>query len=293
MLIASFLDYIRYERNGSECTVLAYGEDLAQFRAFVEGECGSFEPSQVKAAQVREWMMRLMDEGISPASVNRKLSALRSFYKFLLRKQLVAVDPLLKVEGPKKKKPLPVFLRESEMDKVLDEDDYAPGFPGLRDRLILLMFYTTGMRRSELIGLQMADVDLSAGLVKVAGKRNKQRLIPFGEELNGELRKYIDRRRETVGEGTTAFFVKDDGSPVTASYVYNMVKQRLGRVVTHKKRSPHVLRHTFATNMLNHEAQLVAVKDLLGHASLATTQVYTHTTFEELKKVYEQAHPRA
>ena len=226
-------------------------------------------------------------------SINRKLSSLRSFYKFLLRKGEVCVNPLQKITGPKNKKPLPTFLRESEMDKLLDEVDFGEGFKGCRDHMIIEMFYATGMRLSELIGLDDKNVDFSSLLIKVTGKRNKQRLIPFGEELKNAMIEYVNVRNEIVLTRTGAFFVRESGERLSRSIVENLVKRNLSKVVTLKKRSPHVLRHTFATTMLNHDAELGAIKELLGHESLATTEVYTHTTFEELKKVYNQAHPRA
>lgn len=292
-LTDSFLDYLQYERNYSEETIKSYREDLRQFEEFAREEIGDSAPSEVKAELVREWIVSLMDRGYTSTSINRKLSSLRSFYKFLLRKGEVAVNPLQKITGPKNKKPLPAFLRESDMDRLLDEVDFGEGFKGCRDHMIIEMFYATGVRLSELIGLDNKDVDFSSSLIKVTGKRNKQRLIPFGEELKIAMTEYVDVRNEAVPVRTDAFFVRENGERLSRSIVENLVKRNLSKVVTLKKRSPHVLRHTFATTMLNHDAELGAIKELLGHESLATTEVYTHTTFEELKKVYNQAHPRA
>ena len=292
-LTDSFLDYLQYERNYSEETIKSYREDLRQFEEFAREEIGDSAPSEVKAELVREWIVSLMDKGYTSTSINRKLSSLRSFYKFLLRKGEVAVNPLQKITGPKNKKPLPAFLRESDMDRLLDEVDFGEGFKGCRDHMIIEMFYATGVRLSELIGLDNKDVDFSSSLIKVTGKRNKQRLIPFGEELKIAMMEYVDVRNEAVPIRTNAFFVRENGERLSRSIVENLVKRNLSKVVTLKKRSPHVLRHTFATTMLNHDAELGAIKELLGHESLATTEVYTHTTFEELKKVYNQAHPRA
>ena len=292
-LTDSFLDYLQYERNYSEETIKSYREDLRQFEEFAREEIGDSAPSEVKAELVREWIVSLMDRGYTSTSINRKLSSLRSFYKFLLRKGEVAVNPLQKITGPKNKKPLPAFLRESDMDRLLDEVDFGEGFKGCRDHMIIEMFYATGVRLSELIGLDNKDVDFSSSLIKVTGKRNKQRLIPFGEELKIAMMEYVDVRNEAVPIRTNAFFVRENGERLSRSIVENLVKRNLSKVVTLKKRSPHVLRHTFATTMLNHDAELGAIKELLGHESLATTEVYTHTTFEELKKVYKQAHPRA
>lgn len=293
MLTNSFLDYLRYERNYSEKTVSAYAEDILQLEEFAKEEVGEFNPAEVKSDLVREWIVSLMDKGYTSTSVNRKLSSLRSFYKYLLKQGVVEVDPLRKISGPKNKKPLPSFLKEGEMNRLLDETDFGEGFKGCRDHLIIGMFYATGMRLSELIDLDDKDVDFSASLLKVTGKRNKQRLIPFGDELRDAMLAYVDVRNETVFERSEAFFVRENGERLYKSLVYNLVKRNLSKVVTLKKRSPHVLRHTFATTMLNNEAELGAVKELLGHSSLATTEIYTHTTFEELKKVYKQAHPRA
>lgn len=288
-----FFDYLQYERNYSEETIKSYREDLRQFEEFAREEIGDSAPSEVKAELVREWIVSLMDRGYTSTSINRKLSSLRSFYKFLLRKGEVAVNPLQKITGPKNKKPLPAFLRESDMDRLLDEVDFGEGFKGCRDHMIIEMFYATGVRLSELIGLDNKDVDFSSSLIKVTGKRNKQRLIPFGEELKIAMTEYVDVRNEAVPVRTDAFFVRENGERLSRSIVENLVKRNLSKVVTLKKRSPHVLRHTFATTMLNHDAELGAIKELLGHESLATTEVYTHTTFEELKKVYNLAHPRA
>ena len=285
-LTDSFLDYLQYERNYSEETIKSYREDLRQFEEFAREEIGDSAPSEVKAELVREWIVSLMDRGYTSTSINRKLSSLRSFYKFLLRKGEVAVNPLQKITGPKNKKPLPAFLRESDMDRLLDEVDFGEGFKGCRDHMIIEMFYATGVRLSELIGLDNKDVDFSSSLIKVTGKRNKQRLIPFGEELKIAMTEYVDVRNEAVPIRTDAFFVRENGERLSRSIVENLVKRNLSKVVTLKKRSPHVLRHTFATTMLNHDAELGAIKELLGHESLATTEVYTHTTFEELKKVY-------
>lgn len=293
LLTDSFLDYLRYERNYSDDTVKAYGEDIRQFQEFGGEGVGLQSPPEVVVDVVREWMIHLMNLGYATTSVNRKLSSLRSYYKYLLRKGEVKVDPLRKITGPKNKKNLPVFVKESEMNRLLDDEDFGEGFEGCRDHLVIAMFYATGMRLSELIGLDDGDVDFAASVIKVTGKRNKQRLIPFGEELRAEMEAYVKQRDESVPVRSGAFFVRKTGERLYPNIVRKIVTRNLSKVVTVKKRSPHVLRHTFATSMLNHEAELGAIKELLGHESLATTEIYTHTTFEELKKVYNQAHPRA
>ena len=293
LLTDSFLDYLRYERNYSDDTVKAYGEDIRQFQEFGGEDVGLQSPSEVVVDVVREWMIHLMNLGYATTSVNRKLSSLRSYYKYLLRKGEVKVDPLRKITGPKNKKNLPVFVKESEMNRLLDDEDFGEGFEGCRDHLVIAMFYATGMRLSELIGLDDGDVDFAASVIKVTGKRNKQRLIPFGEELRAEMEAYVKQRDESVPVRSGAVFVRKTGERLYPNIVRKIVTRNLSKVVTVKKRSPHVLRHTFATSMLNHDAELGAIKELLGHESLATTEIYTHATFEELKKVYNQAHPRA
>ena len=294
MLIKAFLEYLLLERNYSERTISSYGADLREFEDYLKKTDAELDFTKVHADHVRGWIASLMDNGKAATYVNRKLSSLRSFYRFLLRRKEVTVNPMVKIVGPKKKKPLPSFVREKDMDRLLDELSFGEGFEGCRDRIILELFYATGMRLSELIGLNDVDVDFSARLIKVTGKRNKQRLIPFGDELAEDLLIYIKVRNETFPEKETdAFFVCKSGKRVYPMQVYRLVKRNLSKVVTLKKRSPHVLRHTFATAMLNDNAELKAVQELLGHESLATTEVYTHATFEELKKVYEQAHPRA
>ena len=293
MLKEAFLDYLRLERNYSERTIVSYGTDLREFEGYLEKTEAELDFTKVHADVVRNWISELMDEGRTATSVNRKLSSLRSFYRFLLRRKEITVNPMLKIVGLKKKKPLPSFVREKDMNRLLDGLSFDEGFEGCRDRTILEMFYATGMRLSELIGLDDVDVDLSARLIKVTGKRNKQRLIPFGDELAEDLLIYIKVRNDAFPDGVEAFFIRKNGKRMYPMQVYRIVKRNLSKVVTLKRKSPHVLRHTFATAMLNDNAELRAVQALLGHENLATTEVYTHTTFEELKKVYEQAHPRA
>lgn len=293
LLTDSFLDYLQYERNYAVSTVECYRAAVLELQKFGEESLGDLTPSDVDAELVREWIASLMDKGCASTTINRKLSSVRAYYRFLLRKGEVAVDPLQKITGPKKKKRLPTFLRENEMNRLLDDVDFGEGFEGCRDHMIIEMFYATGMRLSELIGLDDKDVDFSASLIKVTGKRNKQRLIPFDKELGQSMQEYVNVRNEAVPIRSEAFFVRKNGKRLYCSIVSCLVKRNLSKVVTVKKKSPHVLRHTFATAMLNNGADLSSIKELLGHESLATTEIYTHTTFEELKKVYNQAHPRA
>ena len=293
-LTDSFLDYLLYERNYSLETIKSYREDMLQFEAFLAGESGAGKSlAEVDAREIRAWLAALMDQGRASTTVNRKLSTLHSFYRFLLKRDICRVDPSRKVTGPKNKKKLPVFVKEAEMDKLLDDVSFGEGFEACRDRAIVETFYLTGIRLSELIGLKDEDVDFASMQLKVTGKRNKQRLVPFGDELKKDLQEYVKMRDETVAGAAKAFFVRKSGEQLYRSIVDNIVKRNLSKVATVQKKSPHVLRHTFATQMLNHDAQLGSIKELLGHESLATTEVYTHTTFEELKRMYNQAHPRA
>ncbi len=299
MLVDLFLEYLRTERNYSECTILGYGTDLREFELFFTETDRELQWTSVDADVIRRWIMHLMDTGKDglgrkASSVNRKLSSLRSFFHFLRQRGYVDVNPTSAITGPKRSKVLPYFLRESEMDELLDKTDFGKGFEGQRDKLIIDMFYSTGMRLAELVGLSDGDIDFSAKNIKVTGKRNKQRLIPFGDELEEAMTAYQAKRDEALPERKTdALFVKTNGQPITRSLVYNIVRKNLSKVTSIKKRSPHVLRHTFATTMLNHSAELQSVKELLGHSNLNATQIYTHTTFEELKQIYKQAHPRA
>ncbi len=288
-----FLNYMRFERNRSVHTVENYGKDLKAFEKFFRNKDEQLSWESVDSDIIRDWMESMMDKGNTATTINRRLSALRSLYRFAYGRNLVEKDPAYGVVGPKKKKPLPQFLKESEMDELLDRQQWGNTFNDVRARTIILLFYSTGIRVAELIGLDDDDVDMASRQLKVTGKRNKQRIIPFGEELEDELRRYMKCRNEELGHRSPALFVNKRGERMTDDGVRREVKKCLSRVSTLKKRSPHVLRHTFATAMLNHQAKLGSVKKLLGHESLSTTEIYTHTTFEQLKKAYETAHPRA
>jgi integrase/recombinase XerC len=236
----------------------------------------------------------MMESGMSAVSVHRKISCLRRFYHYLRKEGFVGNDPLEKIILPKRKKRLPVFVKEEALDTLLDENDFGNDFKGVQNRTVIEMLYFTGMRRSELTGLRLGDVDLEEGLVKVTGKRNKQRIIPLAGNFVNRLRSYIKLREEVpAGKNTDWFFITEKGNKLYDKCVYNLVKTYLSMVTTIEKRSPHILRHTFATHMLNRGADLNAIKEFLGHANLSATQVYTHNTFEKLKKIYKQAHPRA
>lgn len=293
MLVKSFLEYLEFERAYSSCTVAAYGTDLAKFREYYLSVERELDWDTIDADIVRCWMVDLMEKGYTVASVNRKLSSLRTFYKFLTRRGEIKKNPLAKVRGPKRKKPLPLFVKEADMNRLLDDTDFGEGFLACRDKMIIEVFYATGVRLAELVGMNDNDVDFFAKKIKVTGKRNKQRIIPFGEELGESLRAYVGMRDEACPRLSDALFVNEKGERISRSKVENLVKNSLSKVVSLKKRSPHVLRHSFATAMLNNRAELDVVKELLGHESLAATEIYTHTTFEELRKVYKLAHPRA
>ncbi len=292
MTIDQFLSYLQYERNRSERTVKAYGDDLRSFEAFFKNLDDQLSWESVDSDVIRSWMESMMDKGNTATSINRRLSAVRSLYRFALSRGIVERDPAHGLKGPKGKKLLPQYLRESEMDRLLADDMWTDEMGDLRARTIILMFYSTGIRLSELTGLDNASVDLEAQQLKVRGKGNKERLIPFGSELQKALRLYTERRDAETPSDSQAFFVGGDGQRLTSQQVRQIVQHHLSRVTTMKKRSPHVLRHTFATAMLNNEAGIESVKKLLGHSKLSTTEIYTHTTFEQLRRAYAKAHPR-
>lgn len=293
MKIERFLDYLKLERNYSRLTVLKYESCLRLFEDYFKNLNTELEWESVDADVIRDWMESMMDSGLTAATVNGRLSAVRSFYRFALKKGLVENDPAHTITGPKKEKPLPKFIREKDMDRLLQPEMWGDTYKDICARTIILLLYETGMRVGELVMLDDEMVDLDNRQLKVTGKRNKQRIIPFGAELEQALRDFVRLRNEQVERTEKGFFVTEKGQRVTYEQVRRMVKNHLGRVTTQQKRTPHVLRHTFATTMLNHEAGLESVKQLLGHESLATTEIYTHTTFEQLKKVYEKAHPRS
>ena len=292
-MIEEFLDYLRYERNRSPLTVKNYGDDLRAFHEFFKSLDNHLSWQSVDADIVRDWMESMMDKGNNATSVNRRLSALRSFYRFALSRHLVERDPAHNVEGPKTSKPLPQFLKESEMNRLLDDMEWGNNLNNVRARTIIIVFYETGIRLSELIGLDDVSVDMDACEIKVTGKGDKQRVVPFGSEMLSALKEYVAIRDSSVSRSCDAFFVTDKGNRMRPGTVRSEVSRCLSAVSTLKKKSPHVLRHTFATAMLNNGAGIESVRKLLGHESASTTEIYTHTTFEQLKRVYEEAHPRA
>lgn len=293
MFIDSFIGYLKAERNYSVHTLRAYAGDLRSFEEFMAriDESISFFDADVDI--VRAWVASLMDAGAAPSSVCRKLSALRSFYSYCRSTDASLSNPAVVLQGPKRRSKLPVFLKESEMDMLIDEVQFGEGYTACRDRMVMMLFYETGMRLSELVALDVDDIDFGASVVKVLGKRSKERVIPFGNGLKSELERYLEVRGRFADNSTGALFLSSHARRISNSQVYRMVNGRLSHVSSAGKRSPHVLRHTFATAMLNNGAEIGAVRELLGHERLATTEIYTHLTFEELRRFYDKAHPRA
>jgi integrase/recombinase XerC len=290
----SFLDYLRFEKRYSHNTILSYRTDLEEFEGYIgeEGEGSGF--ANADGRLIRSWVIHLMESGRSARTVNRKISTLKSFYKFLMREQHIHINPTDKVLSPKLSKKLPSFVDADKMEILLDEYEFGDDFSGCRNRLIIELFYITGMRRTELINLKDADLDLSGLNIRVTGKRNKQRIVPFDRVYLDVIQRYMELRNEAFPKRDWPnLFLTDKGKPLYPKFVYKVVTSYLRLVTTTEHRGPHVLRHTFATHMLNRGADLNAIKEILGHANLSATQVYTHNTFEKLVSIYKQAHPRA
>ncbi|HEY5589477.1 MAG TPA: tyrosine-type recombinase/integrase [Paludibacter sp.] len=292
-MVNEFLQYLQYEKNFSSHTVLSYRTDIRQFCDFLKITPDQFAPSTVNSQQIQQWVLSLMSGEISARTLSRKISTLRSFWRFLLTRGHVNQNPTLKIILPKTKKPIPAFFKENEMTAVLENDFIPDRFKPVRNQLILSVFYQTGIRLAELISIEDKDVDLDNGNLRVIGKRNKQRIIPISKSLCEEIENYIILRNKSVETLVPYLFVLENGKKTYPKMVYNLVHNAMSEVSSLQKRSPHVLRHTFATSLLNGGADINAVKELLGHSSLAATQVYTHTSFEELYNIYKHAHPRA
>ena len=285
---------MRYERNRSPRTVQEYEDDLRMFESFFKNKDSQVSWESVDSDLIRDWLESMMDSGHAATSVNRRLSALRSLFRFALSRHLVEKDPAHVIVGPKNSKPLPAFVREQDMNRLLDgEELWQDNFEDLRARTIIILLYHTGVRVSELTGMDVSSLDMYDSYIKVRGKGNKERVVPFGEELKAGLEKYLVARESFAGMKDGPLFVDDRLRRMSPDQVRAIVKNNLSKVTTQKKRSPHVLRHSFATAMLNNGAGIESVKKLLGHAKISTTEIYTHTTFEQLKRVYKQAHPRA
>lgn len=293
MYTQDFLKYIENEKRYSRHTVLSYRTDISQFVAFCKNNVKNFNLLTIDNKIIRKWIIFLLENNISSRTVNRKITTLKSFYKFLYQRQLIKTLPTQKIVLPKISKKLPNFIGSSAMDILFDQFDFSENFEGERDKLVLLLFYCTGMRLSELIHLKIQDIDFHYNQLKVLGKRNKERLIPFGKELAEHLAAYIKTRASVINTDNYYLVITQKGQQAYEKLIYRIVNKYLNQVTTLEKRSPHVLRHTFATQMLNNGADINAIKELLGHANLSATQVYTHTSFDKLKTVYNQAHPRA
>lgn len=292
-MVNEFLQYLQYEKNYSFHTVLSYRTDLYQFCDFLVIKPQEINTLNVNSQQIQQWTLLLMSTKISARSLSRKISTLKSFWKFLLVRGLATQDPTLKIILPKTKKPIPAFFKEKEMDSALDNKSNPNDFETTRDLLIISIFYQTGIRLAELISIEDKDIDLINGNLRVTGKRNKQRIIPISNSLCKEISEYIELRNNKLEILSANLFLRENGQKLYPKLIYNIVHNTMSEVSSLHKRSPHVLRHTFATSILNGGADINAVKDLLGHSSLAATQVYTHTSFEELNNIYKHAHPRA
>ncbi len=294
-MVSDFLQHIRYEKRLSHHTLTAYAGDLEQFTVFLAKECNIDQPERADFRHIRSWIVSLVEAGLDKSSVNRKIATLRSFYGFLLRRKVISLDPMVKIQALKTSKKLPQYVEEKPMEMLLSDVEFPDTFDGIRDKLVLELLYGTGIRLSELTGLKTADVNLYDKTIMVLGKRNKHRIIPLTQPLF-ELVQQYNQLKESEFKGQAdpiILIVSDKGVPVYPVMIQRIVKRNLTLVTTLGKKSPHVLRHSFATHLLNRGADLNAIKDLLGHSSLAATQIYTHTSLEQLKKTYDQAHPKA
>ena len=290
----SFLKYLQFEKRLSANTLKAYKNDLDQFEHFLQKEHPEYKSHDADNGIIRAWVIELVETGIEPISVNRKVACLRTYFKFLVSREFISKNPMAKIRVLKSRKKLPSFVKETDMTHLLDSVLFPQDLDGTRDKLIIELFYATGIRLSELITLKENQVDLSNHTIKVLGKRNKERIIPFPGPIVGQIENYKQRRnKEVVLKDHGMLFVTNNGDPCYPMLVYRTVKRYLHMHTSSEKVSPHVLRHTYATHLLNKGAEINAVKDLLGHSSLAATQVYTHNSIDKLKKVFDQAHPKA
>lgn len=291
-MVETFFKYLQFERRLSRNTLSAYRSDLNQFSGYLQDVYKLDDPAGATHNILRSWIIELTEQGVQPVSVNRKVAALRAFYKFLRIQGAINTDPSAKITVLKSAKRLPSFVREHEVDRLFDGAAFQDDFEGTRDKLILELFYGTGMRLSELLGLKDQSINSRERTIKVLGKRNKERVIPFGARLVPLITEYLSKRSQFVSVAPGTFFVSSSGEPCYPMMIYRMVRRHMAVTSTERK-SPHILRHTYATHLLDRGAEINAVKDLLGHSSLAATQVYTHNSMEKIKKVFNQAHPKA
>jgi integrase/recombinase XerC len=290
-MIEPFLEYLAFEKRSSEHTVISYRTDLDQFRKYLLFQYELDKPETATPVMLRSWIVSLMEEKLNPTSVNRKMASLRSYYGFLRRRKYITKDPSGILSSMKMRRKLPAFVDEKAMESLFISEDFTDDFAGYRDRIIMELLYGTGMRLSELIDLEIKDLELEARIVRVTGKRGKERLIPVSTLLVGFLKEYLAQR--SPEEPTNALILTDSGKAAYPVFIQRTVKKYLSGVTTLSQKSPHVLRHTYATHLLNRGADLNAIKELLGHANLAATQIYTHNSIEKLKKTHQQAHPKA
>lgn len=288
----SFNNYLRYEKRTSPHTVVAYKKDLDQFVCFTTEMIGEFDVNRVDSKLVRTWIVSLMENQLSPRSVNRKVSTVKAFFRFLMKEKVVESNPAVNLALPKIRKKLPGFVEEKSLHHLLDDGFFPNNFRGIRDKLIVALLYATGIRLAELIQVKDTNFDTKNYLIKVLGKRQKERIIPYPREMNNLLYEYLKIRNREIGYFPDVLLVTEKGKPVYEKLIYRVVKKSLEYVTSLEQKSPHVIRHSYATHLLNKGADLNAVKELLGHANLAATQIYTHTTFEKLHDIYKQAHPR-
>ena len=293
MVDKSFLNYLEFQKRYSKHTIMAYHNDLKQFDFFLSEQCGLDDIRQSNHFQIRSWIVSMLQEGMTASSINRKLSSLNTYFKFLLQRKEILKNPMRKVQGPKEKKRLPGFIKTGNLERLF-ELPFSKDFKGSRDHAIMKTLYTCGLRRAELIGLKIGSIDFNKQELKVLGKRNKERLVPFGEDLADCLNDYLDQREKLyVHEEEAPLFISERGKAMYPKKVYNIVTRYLSRVTTNEFKNPHILRHSFATHLSNNGASLNAIKELLGHANLAATQIYTHNSIDKLKEVYKKAHPKA
>ena len=289
-----FIDYLRYEKNYSSQTEISYLNDILQFEKFIKAKDDNQALTSVDIDVIRIWIGSLVEQGFKASSVNRKLSSLKSFFKYLAKSGIIDKDPVKSVSGPKLNTKIPSFVNNKQMEEILDDaKNFPEGFKGIRDQFLIEILYVTGMRRSELILLKDNDIDFHNCTLRVTGKRDKQRLIPFSNLTKEKLKKYIQIRNKEIENKSPFLFVKEDGNAMYPKLVYKIINNHLKSISTLSKKSPHVLRHSFATAMLNNGAEINSIKELMGHSSLSSTEIYTHVTFEEMKKTYQNAHPRA